>query len=148
VSGASFSRQVLRPLLPGLHRLPDPQAAALRAAFGLDADAVDPFLLSLAGLTLLSHACAQTPLALLVDDAQWLDPTSADILVFIARRLEAEGLAMVFAVQDGSRPFAAPDLPEVVLRPLSSACRTCTARRLPRGSPPPTWPCCGAAGAC
>ncbi|MFF3941832.1 helix-turn-helix transcriptional regulator [Streptomyces phaeofaciens] len=110
--------QVLRPLLPGLHRLPEPQAVALRAAFGLGPDAVDPFLLSLGALSLLSDAGADSPAALLVDDAQWLDPASAGVLVFIARRLETEGLAMVFAARDGARPFTAPDLPETVLRPL------------------------------
>ncbi|MFE6689177.1 AAA family ATPase [Streptomyces sp. NPDC057743] len=112
--------QVLRPLLPGLERIPEPQAAALRAAFGLGGDRADPFLLSLAGLALLSDACVQGPVALLVDDAQWLDPASADVLVFVARRLAAEGLAMVFAARDGSRSFEAPDLPELVVGPLSA----------------------------
>ncbi|NBM16773.1 AAA family ATPase [Streptomyces sp. GC420] len=113
--------QVLRPLLPGLERLPDPQAAALRAAFGLGAHAVDPFFLSLGALALLADACADSPVALLVDDAQWLDPDSAGVLVFVARRLETERLAMVFAARDGSRRFAAPDLPEAVLEALPSA---------------------------
>ncbi|MGX1546070.1 AAA family ATPase [Streptomyces adustus] len=113
--------QVLRPLLPGLHQLPEPQAVALRAAFGLGLgpDTVDPFFLSLGALSLLSRAGADGPAALLVDDAQWLDPASADVLLFIARRLETEGLAMVFAARDGSRPFAAPDLPGIVVGPLT-----------------------------
>lgn len=111
--------QVLRPLLPGLHRLPEPQAVALRAVFGLGPDTVDPFFLSLGALSLLARAGADEPAALLVDDAQWLDPASADVLLFVARRLETEGLAVVFAARDGSRPFAAPDLPETVLGPLA-----------------------------
>ncbi|MEU7636775.1 helix-turn-helix transcriptional regulator [Streptomyces sp. NPDC039016] len=110
--------QVLRPLLPRLDRLPDPQAEAIRAAFGLGSAPVDRFLLSLAALTLLSDACEEAPVAVLVDDAHRLDPASADALVFIARRIEAEGLAMVFAARDGCGRFDAPGLPELALGPL------------------------------
>jgi hypothetical protein len=69
--------QLLGPLLPGVDRLPGPQAAALRIALGLQAapDAPDPFLVSLAVLTLLSDA--GRPVLCLVDDVQWLDGPSA-----------------------------------------------------------------------
>ncbi|MGG2464294.1 ATP-binding protein [Streptomyces sp. RGM 3693] len=110
--------QVLRPLLPRLDRLPDPQAEAIRAAFGLGSAPVDRFLVSLAGLTLLSDACEEAPVAVLVDDAHWLDPASADALAFIARRIEAERLVMIFAARDGCGRFDAPGLPEFALGPL------------------------------
>ncbi|GGR38457.1 AAA family ATPase [Streptomyces netropsis] len=110
--------QVLRPLLPGLDRLPAPQAGALRAVFGLETTSADRFLVALAVLTLLSDACEEAPALVLVDDAHWLDPASAEALVFVARRLEAEGLAMVFAIRTGAGRFDAPGVPDLHLGPL------------------------------
>jgi AAA ATPase domain len=69
--------QGLRPLLGGLETLPPPQRSALAAAFGLEEGvAQDPFLISLATLTLLTDAAAERPILVVVDDAQWIDPVA------------------------------------------------------------------------
>jgi DNA-binding CsgD family transcriptional regulator len=114
--------QILRPVLGGIDQLPEPQAAALRGAFALSAETVDDrFRVSLAALGLLAEAAEQTPVLCLIDDAQWLDRTSADTLVFVARRLEAERLVLLFAARDDDeRPFDARGLPELRLSPLST----------------------------
>ena len=84
--------QLCAPLLDGLERLPAPQRDALSTAFGLHAGEVqDRFVVSLAVLRLLGEAAEERPLICLVDDAQWLDRTSAQVLAFVARRLEAVG---------------------------------------------------------
>jgi DNA-binding CsgD family transcriptional regulator len=113
--------QVLRHQLDGLEQLPSPQAAALRAAFGLSTETVDDrFLISLAVLGLLADAAESRPVLCLVDDAQWLDQASADALIFAARRVEAESIAFVFAVrEDPARPFPTPGLAELTVDPLS-----------------------------
>jgi len=89
--------QLLRPLLPRAGGLPEPQAAALRIAFGLQAaqDAPDPFLVSPAVLTLLSDA--GRPVLCLVDDVQWADRPSADVLAFVIRRLREEPIVVLAA---------------------------------------------------
>lgn len=103
-------------------RLPGPQAAALRAAFGMaDLPTGDRFLVGIAVLTLLSDLAEDGPLVVLVDDAQWIDQSSAGALLFAARRLDAEGVVMVFAGR-GSGP-GGPDsrlagLPELPVRRL------------------------------
>ena len=95
--------QLCAPMLDGLDALPGPQRDALRAAFGLqDGDAPDRFLVALAVLSLLAEAAEAQPLVCLVDDAQWLDRASAQTLAFVARRLLAERIAMVFAVREPS----------------------------------------------
>jgi DNA-binding CsgD family transcriptional regulator len=87
--------------LDRLDALPAPQAAALRAAFGLaEAPGVDRFLAGLATLTLLSEVAGDRPLLCLIDDAQWLDRASWDALVFAGRRLGAEGVAVLIGVRD------------------------------------------------
>ncbi len=92
---------LLRDCLDGLDALPDPQAAALRAAFGLaEAPGVDRFLAGLATLTLLSEVAAEAPLVVVVDDAQWLDRASRDALAFVGRRLGVEGVVLLVAVRD------------------------------------------------
>ena len=76
--------QILRPVFDGIERLPEPQAAALRAAFALSNETVDErFRVSLGVLGLLSEVAEERPLLCLVDDAQWLDQASADALVFV-----------------------------------------------------------------
>ncbi|MFD0417676.1 AAA family ATPase [Streptomyces sp. NPDC127108] len=128
--------QLLLPLLPEVDRLPPPQSAALRSAFGLQSAPADRFLVALAALTLLSEASQSEPLLLLIDDAQWLDTPSADALLFAARRLGAEAVGIVFAVRDGSRPFAAPGLSELRVGPLDvSAARTLLTHHLPQAAP-------------
>src|SRR5260221_2258035 len=92
--------QLCAPMLDHLDRLPVPQRAALRTAFGMNAGpAPDRFLVGLAVLGLLSEMAAAQPLVCLVDDAQWLDHASAQVLAFVARRLGAESVAMVFAAR-------------------------------------------------
>ena len=94
--------QLLGPLLPRADGLPEPQAAALRIALGLQAarDAPDPFLVSLAVLTLLSDA--GRPVLCLVDDVQWLDAPSAGVLAFVVRRLAEEPVAVLAAARPDS----------------------------------------------
>lgn len=84
--------QLFLPVLPLVDTLPPPQAEAMRAVFGLSADGVrDRFTVGLAVLTLLSEAAADGPLLCLVDDAQWLDQPSVDMLTFAARRPAGRG---------------------------------------------------------
>lgn len=93
---------LLRPVLGELVALPSRQQAALRGALALGAEAADErFAVYAATLSLLGVAADKTPLAILVDDAHWLDVASAEALAFAARRLDAEHVAMLFAVRDG-----------------------------------------------
>ena len=109
--------QLLAPLLDGLERLPAPQRDALRSAFGLSpGSAPDRFFIGLAVLTLLSDAADEQPLVCLVDDEQWLDRASAQVLAFVARRLEAESVGLVFATRGNSDELVA--LPQLVLEGL------------------------------
>jgi AAA ATPase domain len=91
------------PMLDRLDRLPEPQRDALGTAFGLrSGPAPDRFLIGLAVLSLLSEVADERPLICLGDDAQWLDRASAQALAFVARRLFAESVALVFAVREAS----------------------------------------------
>jgi DNA-binding CsgD family transcriptional regulator len=104
-TGFAFAglHQLLRPVLTRLDRLPGPQRDALSAAFGtIDVPAPDPFLIALAALNLLADAAEQVPLLLVVEDAHWLDPPTAGALAFIARRVDAEPVAALFALRDGA----------------------------------------------
>src|SRR5262245_50009723 len=92
--------QLLAPMLDRLERLPGPQREALRTAFGMSAGpAPDRFVVGLAVLGLLSEVAAARPLVCLVDDQQWLDHASAQVLAFVARRLGAEAVGLVFAAR-------------------------------------------------
>jgi DNA-binding CsgD family transcriptional regulator len=111
-------QQVCAPMLDRLERLPAPQRDALAVAFGLTAaDAPDRFLVGLAVLSLVSAAAESQPLLCVVDDAQWLDHASAQALAFVARRLLAEPVALLFGVRKPSEELR--DLPELVMEGLS-----------------------------
>ncbi|HEX6338431.1 MAG TPA: AAA family ATPase [Jiangellaceae bacterium] len=93
--------QLCAPLLDRVGVLSDPQQAVLGVAFGERAGAApDRFMVGLATLNLLAEVAEETPLLCLVDDAQWLDEASAQVLAFVARRVAAERMALVFAVRD------------------------------------------------
>ena len=111
--------QLCSPYLDRLNKLPAAQQEALGTAFGLrPGSAADRFLVGLAVLTLLSEVAEERPLICVVDDAQWLDQASAQTLEFVARRLAAEPVALVFAVRvSGKEPMLA-GLPELVVRGL------------------------------
>jgi len=94
------------PLLDRLEGLPGPQRDALGIAFGLrEGDAPDRFLVGLAVLTLLSEVADERPLLCVVDDAQWLDTASAQVLTFAARRLLAEPVGLVFVAREPGDQF-------------------------------------------
>jgi DNA-binding CsgD family transcriptional regulator len=112
--------QLLAPMLDRLQRLPGPQRQALVTAFGLGpGSAPDRFLVALATLSLLSDAAEEHPLVCLVDDEQWLDRASAQVLAFVGRRLEAESVGLVFAARVPSDELAG--LPELVVEGLPEA---------------------------
>ena len=117
--------QLCAPMLHRVDRLPGPQRDALGTVFGLSAGrAPDRFLVGLAVLSLLSEAAEERPLLCVVDDAQWLDRESAQGLAFVARRLVAESVAMIFATRDTSGEVIG--LPELTVSGLADA----DARRL------------------
>ena len=112
--------RLLLPLARLRGQLLSPQARALRVAFGEDdGPSVEPFLVGVATLSLLTSAGEEAPVLCIVDDAQWLDPASAGVLLFCARRLGADRVAMVFAARDdASHRFDAPGVEEFALRGL------------------------------
>ena len=112
--------QLCGPMLDRLGALPDPQRAALSVAFGLSpGKPPDRFLVALAALSLLSDVAEKRPLLCFVDDAQWLDAASAQVLGFVARRLLAESVAIVFAVREPSEDRELAGLPELPLAGLA-----------------------------
>jgi DNA-binding CsgD family transcriptional regulator len=106
-------------MLDRLERLPSPQRDALSTAFGLSAGPPpDRFLVGLAVLSLLADAAEEQPLVCIVDDAQWLDRVSAQTLAFVARRLLAERVGLVFALRDSGDEHVLEGLPELTIEGL------------------------------
>ncbi|MFC9125719.1 AAA family ATPase [Streptomyces sp. NPDC057099] len=128
-SGAEFEtelpfaalHQLLAPVTGGLAALPAPHRKALEIAFGLDIGTPDPFLVGVASLGLLAETARERPLLCVVDDAQWLDRASAKALAFLARRVSAESIALVFAAREPSRPPELDELPGHALQGLGAA---------------------------
>ena len=109
--------QLCAPLLDRLPTLPAPQRKAMEIVFGLSAGATpDRFLFALAALSLLSETANERPLLCVVDDAQWLDHSSALTLAFVARRLQADPVGIVFAAREPGEELA--HLPELEVRGL------------------------------
>jgi DNA-binding CsgD family transcriptional regulator len=113
---------LLRPIIDKIAELPETQADALSSALGLaQSRGADRLLVAAAALSLLAAAADDQPLLCLIDDVQFLDVASAEALVFSARRLAAEPVAMIFAVREGAgREFAAPGLPELAVEGLEA----------------------------
>ncbi len=98
--------RLLLPLLQYIDEIPVQQGDALRAALGLAADAApNRFLAGLGALTLLSERALGRPILCIIDDAQWVDGESLELFAFVARRLLADRIAMVFAVRGGRDHF-------------------------------------------
>jgi DNA-binding CsgD family transcriptional regulator len=111
--------QLCASMLDRLDALPEPQQAALRVALGLESgDPPDRFLVALAGLSLVSAIAEDQPLLCVIDDFQWLDKASAQVLEFVARRLLAESVVLLFAIREPSARNELAGLPELRLRGL------------------------------
>ncbi|MET8452630.1 AAA family ATPase [Streptomyces sp. NPDC005209] len=128
-SGAEFEmelpfaalHQLLAPVTGRLTALPAPHRKALEIAFGLDTGTPDPFLVGAASLGLLAETVQERPLLCVVDDAQWLDQASAKALAFLARRISAEAVALVFAAREPSRLPELDELPGLRLQGLGAS---------------------------
>src|SRR5580700_4807624 len=112
--------QLCAPMLGRLDSLAEPQRRALSVAFGLTSgDSPDRFMMALGVLSLMAETSEQRPLLCVVDDAQWLDQASAQVLGFVGRRLLAEPIALVFAVRTSATGASSPNhlagLPELRL---------------------------------
>jgi DNA-binding CsgD family transcriptional regulator len=114
--------QLCAPFLDRLGHLPDPQRDALRVAFNMQGGNVpDRFAVGMATLSLLSDLAREQPLVCAVDDAQWLDPASAQTLAFVARHLAAAPAAVIFAARQPADARALAGLPEFQLGGLADA---------------------------
>ena len=112
--------QALAPVIDHVASLPDPQRGALQTVFGMAAGAApDRFLVALAVLSLLSAAAEQQPVLCVIDDEQWLDSASAQAFAFVARRLAAESVGVIFAARTASDELWG--LPELVVEGLAVA---------------------------
>ena len=119
-------QQLTAPLLNGLDRLPAPQQDALRKALGLSAGTPpDRFFVGLAVLGLLSNAAEERPLVCVLDDAQWLDVASAQVLAFVGRRVQAESLGVLFATRKCAIPTGSRGCPRSVWGGLRARTRWC-----------------------
>jgi DNA-binding CsgD family transcriptional regulator len=113
-------QHVCAPLLARIDRIPAPQRDALETTFGLRVGPVpDPFLVGLATLSLLSEAAQERPLLCVIDDAQWLDQASAQVLAFVARRVQAESVVLLAGTREAVGKYGR--LPELVVEGLRDA---------------------------
>jgi DNA-binding CsgD family transcriptional regulator len=114
--------RLLLPFIPEIEALPVLQRTALAAAFGLGSEAAAPaqrLLVSLATLTLLARVASKKGLLCVVDDAQWLDRESLEVLAFVGLRIQADGIAMLFGVREPSeREVPFDGIPSVLVRGL------------------------------
>jgi len=115
--------QLLQPIVDRIDRLAERQRDALLAAFGMaDAAAADIFLTALAGLDLLSEAASETPALVIVENADALDRSTADVLAFVARRLEYEPIVLIAATREGyDTPLLHAGLQVLHLEPLDQS---------------------------
>jgi DNA-binding CsgD family transcriptional regulator len=113
--------QLLQPVLDSAGSLPVPQRSALLTALGMRAGTPpEMFLVALATLNLIDGAGDESPLVLVADDAQWLDPPTASVLTFVARRLESTHILVVIALREGFQsPVLSAHVPEIRIGPLS-----------------------------
>ncbi len=121
--GYAALHRLLRPFVARVDQLPPPQRLALDAAFGLEVDApADRFLVGLAALSLLADVASERELVCVVDDAQWIDRESLEALSFVARRLEADRIGLLFGVRDPSLVSGVLDgLPTLTVEGLPAA---------------------------
>ncbi|MFD0473918.1 AAA family ATPase [Nonomuraea thailandensis] len=115
--------QLLRPMLGAAGQLPARQREALLGAFGMsEAGDPEPFLVALAVLNLLGDTATDRPLLIVVDDVQWLDGPTTEVLGFVARRVRSDPIVLLMALRDGHpTSLDASDLPELRLTGLESA---------------------------
>jgi DNA-binding CsgD family transcriptional regulator len=115
-------QRLLRPVMSHLEHIPPAQAAALGSAFGGDERvSSDRFVVFVAALSLLAEAAETRPVLCIVDDAHWLDAASAEALMFVARRLQADRVAIVFGAREGDvRRFEGTGLPDLYLDGLDA----------------------------
>src|SRR3989441_840532 len=115
--------QLLRPVIGALAQQPESQRQVLEAALGLGVDhAPDPFRVAVAAFQLICDVADSVPLVLIVDDAQWLDRSTLNVIAFIARRLEVEHVGLVAAIRrEQAAPFDDARLPTIDLERLSAS---------------------------
>jgi hypothetical protein len=112
--------QLCAPMLNRLDALPEPQRDALRVTFGLTSgDVPERFFVGLATLSLLAEMASKRPLLCIVDDAQWLDAASGQVLGFVARRILAESVLLFFGVREPTEDRNLLGLPDLTLPPLA-----------------------------
>ncbi|MGF6882830.1 DNA-binding CsgD family transcriptional regulator [Nocardia sp. GAS34] len=128
---------LLRPVLDRLDSLPAPQAAALRGALGLapPQPVSDRFLVGVAVLSILAELAEDGPVLCLVDDAHWLDRSSAEALTFAARRLYREGVVLLFGIRDGAGAQGVSGLGELPRHVISGLDRTASVALLEQRYP-------------
>ncbi len=131
--------RLLLPVMRLREDLPGPQARALRVAFGEeDGPVIEPFLVAVATLSMLTAAAEESAVLCVVEDAHWLDSATADALLFCARRLDADRVLMVFSARDGAAtPFRPDGIAELQLSGLDPpAARDLLGQRLGEAAAP------------